>query len=665
MSTYTLTIGLVIREGLRTWRLDRTLPDSQLSFLDQATGALKTMSIAQLQRDVEAGRIQVVQEYPVALSSAEDTKLRLVKTVESLPVREQIGLRLRLGFVKHMLRRGLRKGMRRAIQAELDSLDGQLPFGVPPADVANAELSTKPGASAVMAWMRTFELSGGNPMALISGLCFRKMPRRLNPLVEEIARRKIRDFYCTRQRPSADKTKLLINRDLAQQAAKGRLEPELAQISTSTLRRLILDVSPYDRCVARFGSAYARNKWRYSLGGIDAKRPLARYEIDHTILDIIVVNDLTGLPMGRPTITVVVDAYSGYIVGLHINFWSAGLASALSAFKVAIRPKDSLLEFAGLKNLWLACGIPDLTVVDNGLEFHSPRFHAVAAHMAMDVLHCAVRQPWLKPMVERVIGEINGALPHHGRIEKQLTNYIPEKPERSACITFSALCKGLLKFVVDIHPFEVNERRLDRAYDLYAEGLATQLPPRLPTSLDALDIIMADTKILTVGNEGILHQYIRYNSRELQEMRRGIGPKFQTEIKVNHEDIDQIWLKNPRDNSWMRVPSCYPQYTVGLSTIQHQAIRAQKKKVLNHRNAEEVLIQSKLELIDTWHTAARAGKRAKRQELLALEGLASTNVFAAGGRSARDDAADTPRQIPISKDELLPIPKEYETYAFD
>jgi putative transposase len=665
MSTYTLTIGLVIREGLRTWRLDRTLPDSQLSFLDQATGALKTISVAQLQRDLEAGRIQVVQEYPVALSCAEDNKLRLVKTVESLPVREQVGLRLRLGFVKHMLRRGLRRGMRRAIQAELDSLDGQLPFGVPPADVANAELSSKPQASAVMAWMRTFELSGGNPMALISGFCFRKMPRRLNTLVEEIARRKIRDFYCTRQRPSAKKTKLLIDRELGQQVARGRLTPEQGQISTSTLRRLILDISPYDRCVARFGPAYARNKWRYSLGGIDAKRPLARYEIDHTILDIVVVNDLTGLPMGRPTITVVVDAYSGYIVGMHVSFWSAGLASTLSAFKLAIRPKDFLLESTGVKNKWLACGIPDLMVVDNGLEFHSPRFHSAAAHLAMDVLHCAVRQPWLKPMVERAIGEINGALPYQGRVEKQLTNYIPEKPDKSACITFSALCKGLLKFVVDIHPFEDDERKLERAYDLYAEGLATQLPPRLPTSVEALDIIMADSKTLTIGNEGALHQYIRYNSRELQEMRRGIGAKFQTEIKINHEDIDQIWLKNPRDNSWLRVPSCYPQYTVGLSTVQHKAIRAQKKKVLSHRNAEEVLIQSKLELIDIWHTAARAGKRAKRQELLALEGLASTNVFAGTSKLSRDAASDAQRQIPISKDELLPLPKEYETYAFD
>lgn len=159
------------------------------------------------------------------------------------------------------------------------------------------------------------------------------------------------------------------------------------------------------------------------------------------------MNDLTGLPMGRPTITVVVDSFSGYIVGIHVSFWSAGLANALAAFKIAIRPKDFLTEHAGLTNKWLAYGIPDLIVVDNGLEFHSKHFHTAAMHLATDVLHCAVRQPWLKPMVERAIGEINGYLPTAGRVEKQLTNYLPENPDKTACITFGALCTGLLKAV--------------------------------------------------------------------------------------------------------------------------------------------------------------------------------------------------------------------------
>jgi putative transposase len=661
MSTFTLTIGLVIREELRTWRLDRMTDDGRLVFFDLESGAPKTTTAAQLQRDLEAGRLQVVQEHPVALSQDDIVGTRLVQTFEHLPEHEQLGLKLRVGYVKYMKRCGLGKGMRPRIATALDRLKGRPPGEVPP-EVAVAVKKT-PSASSVMSWMRKFDESGGNPLALLSGNCFRKSPRRMHKLVEDIARRKIRDFYCTRKRPSARQTKLLIDRELEQQVARGRLEADESKISPSTVRRLITDISPYDRCVARYGPSYARNRWRYSLGGIDARRVLARYEIDHTILDLVVVNDVTGLPMGRPTITVVVDSFSGYIAGAHISFWGAGLANALAAFKIAIRPKDFLTEHAGLTNKWLAYGIPDLMVVDNGLEFHSPHFHLAAMHLATDVLHCAVRQPWLKPMVERSIGEINGYLPTAGRVEKQLTNYLPENPDKTACITFGALCMGLLKAIVDVHPFEVTHRRLDRAYDLYSEGLAGQLAPRLPASTSELDIIMASSKTLTVGNEGVVKSYLRYNSPELQDMRRRIGLRFTTQVKFNPEDLGHVWVQDPQQKGWMHVPSCLPEYTAGLSDVQHRAIRVQKKSILTLRNAEEVLTQSKLELTDMWSSAMRRGKRLKGAQLRAVSGFTSNEVFSGSGKPAAPVSA--PVVVPISKEELLPIPKEYETYEFN
>jgi putative transposase len=660
VSTFTLTIGLVIREGQRTWRLDRTLDDGRLVFIDLESGAPKTLTAAQLQRDLEARRLLLVQEHPVALSIQTETAAHLVQTIEDLPLMEQLRLRVRLAYVKHMLRCGIRKGMRSLIAAALTKLNGQPPAGSPP----NADERTHrtPSASSVMAWMRTFDASGGNPLALLSGNCFRKAPRRLHSLIEEVARRKVRDFYCSRKRPTAAQTKLQIDRELEKNAVRGRIDADDAKISMSTLRRLILDVSPYDRCVARYGPSHARNKWRYSLGGVQASRILQRYEIDHTILDIVVVDDRTGLPLGRPTITVVVDSHSGYIAGMYVSFWSAGLASTLAALKVAIRPKDFLTEHLGLTHKWLAYGIPDLFVVDNGLEFHSPQFHAAAMHLWADVLHCAVRQPWLKAMVERAIGEINRYLPTEGRVEPRLTNYLPLNPDKTACITFSSLCMGLIKAVVDVHPFETEGRRLERAYDLYSEGLATQLAPRLASSLDELDIIVAGSDMQSVGNEGVIKNYIRYNSPELQEVRRSVGLKFRTEVKFNPEDIGHVWVRHPREASWLRVPSCYPDYTDGLSEVQHKAIRALKKAELTHRNAEQLLNTAKLELTDMWSSAVRSGKRLKGAQLKALSGLTSGAVLSAPAKPQSPASVAAP--IPMTKEELLPLPKEFETYEF-
>ncbi|MCE4555588.1 transposase family protein [Pelomonas cellulosilytica] len=662
MSTFTLTIGLVIRDGQRTWRLDRTLDDSRNVFLDLESGAPKTISTAELQRDLLAGRLLVVQEHPVALSKQAESATQLVQTVEDLPEKEQRRLKYRMGIVKHMLRRGIRKGMRSLIRIELAKLPAQTVSELAEAETTSA--AQVPTASTVMDWMRKFDRSGGNPLSLLSGNCFRRASGRLHPLVLEIARRKVRDHYCTRKRPSASATKLVIDRELSVQADRGRIDAAEAAISISTLRRVIHEVSPFERCVARYGPAYARNKWRYSLGGIDAPRALARYEIDHTILDIVVVHDVTGMPMGRPTITVVVDGYSGYIAGFFISFWSASLASALSAFKIAISPKYFLTEHAELRHRWLAFGIPDLIVVDNGLEFHSRHFHAAAWHLATDVLHCAVRQPWLKPTVERTIGEINGYLPAAGRVEKPLNNYLPEQPEKHACITFGALCMGVLKAVVDVHPFEVSERRLDRAYDLYGEGLATQLAPRLASSFNELDIIMASAKTLTVGNEGVVKDYLRYNSPELQALRRRVGLTFRTEVKFNPENLHHVWVHDPLQKSWLHVPSCQAEYTEGLSAVQHRAIRASKKKELTLRNAAETLTRGRLELIDMWGGAIRSGKRVKSNFLKAAEGFTSTSTLGAASRKPESADAATPL-IPVTKAELMALPNEMETYAFE
>lgn len=653
---------MVIREGLRTWRLDRTLADSKHVFIDLETGAPKTISTAELQRELLAKRMRVVQEYPVALEREAENGIRVVQTVEDLPLREQRSLRYRVDLVKYLRKRGLRKGMREGIKKALEAWRSR---GVTEVGEDGSQRDDRvPSASTAMAWMRRFEESGSNPLSLLSGYLFRKPKERLPALVLEIGRRKVRDFYCTRKRPTARATKLLINKELAEQAARGRIDASSAEISTSTLRRLILEIPPYERSVARYGPDYARSRWRYSLGGISAPRVLARYEIDHTILDLVVIHDFNGMPMGRPTITVVVDSRSGYIAGFFISFWSAGLASALSAVKVAISPKNFYTEHAQLTHPWLALGIPDLIVVDNGLEFHSTHFHAAAMHLGTDVLHCAVRQPWLKPMVERTIGEINGFLPASGRVEKPLNNYIPIKPEKNACITFGALCAGLLKAVVDVHPFETNERSLDLAYDLYSQGLSTQLAPRLASSHDELDLIMAASKTLSIGNEGAIHQYLRYNSKDLQQMRRRIGENYRTRVKFNAEDMDHVWVQDPVEKTWLKVPSCQPEYTDGLSVVQHRSIRDFKKKELTLRNAAETLQRGRIELADMWSSSIRHGKRQKPKFLKSVEGFTSTSVLAHGSRKAKDAGA-TAAPIPLSKGELMPLPRELETYAFD
>lgn len=401
-------------------------------------------------------------------------------------------------------------------------------------------------------------------------------------------------------------------------------------ISYSTLRRQIKKVDGFALDSSRYGAAYARNKWRYSLGGAGCSRAMQRYEIDHTTLDIVVICDVTGLPLGRPTITVVIDSYSSYVVGFFISFWGPGLASTFSALKVAFSPKDAYeLSKLNIESPWHGMGVCELLVMDNGLEFHSPQMRALATRVHMDLLYNPVRTPWLKGCVERSLGELGHLLPNSGRVEKPRDNYIPISPEKTASITFSALCQGLAMAFVDVHANEPNQRKLARPIDLFRDSLEELPPPSLLGPTHEIDIVMAKQSTRQVGNEGVILNYLRYNSRELNSLRHQYGQRFQTEIRLLPDNLGHIYVRVPDSPNWIVVPCCYPEYTNNLSIVQHLAIRRYAKQELSRKNAEEVLNKYKAKLQAMWLSSVRQGKRLKSAQLKALSGLTSNHALGA------------------------------------
>jgi putative transposase len=83
----------------------------------------------------------------------------------------------------------------------------------------------------------------------------------------------------------------------------------------------------------------------------------------------------------------------------------------------------------------------------------------------------------------------------------------------------------------------------------------------------------SEVALQSVGNQGVIKNYIRYNSPELQDVRRSLGLRFRTEVKFNPKDISHVWVRLPRTAKWLRVPSCYPEYADGLSEVQRKVIR--------------------------------------------------------------------------------------------
>ncbi|AMP01546.1 integrase core domain protein [Collimonas arenae] len=600
MALFAFATGLTLRRGEQLLEFRRHLPNGQVQFEDPLTGRIYAWSMAKMYRDINSGELVIFRGdgMPPATAENDDSPkpLPLLPSLESLPAKHRKGLERRLDYINSCKKQGQTRGCRRQLQRLIQK-------------IAERRQESPPSASSVMQWWRTLDQNDACPASLVSGNLHRKRSRGLPESIIAIIRKILRKEYFTRKRYPLTRAHILINNTL--QNLRGS-DAKTSEISLSTARRYANEVGPYFKDVARYGPAYARNKWRYSLEGTVTHRVLERVEIDHTQLDMVVICDRSGLPLGRPTITVVIDAHSGYVLSFFISFWGTGLGPSLNAIKIGIMPKEDYCNGPTvLSNPWLGYGIFELIVVDNGLEFHSPQFQLAAWHLNADIQYCAVRQPWLKPSVERVLGTLELYLPAEGHVHKPLSNYLPPNPRETASITFSQLCYGLLKCFVDILPMEPNNRTLIEPFEVFRDGFERLPPPLLPSSFNEISLISAMSKTMSVGNEGVVFMYLRYNSVELQNLRRRTAHTFKTLIKFQPEDLNSIYVQDPTTKMWLLVPSCQPEYTYQLSIVQHHAIRKQLKGQLDSRNTAENLIRAKIDLIEMWADFLR-GNRGKK-----------------------------------------------------
>lgn len=93
------------------------------------------------------------------------------------------------------------------------------------------------------------------------------------------------------------------------------------------------------------------------------------WQCDHTPADIFVV-DSHGDPLGRPTLTTVIDTYSRCIMGIYLGLERPSAAVTGLALRHAILPKQYQRGYEP-QNLWESYGVPQYLYTDAGSDFTS------------------------------------------------------------------------------------------------------------------------------------------------------------------------------------------------------------------------------------------------------------------------------------------------------
>jgi putative transposase len=405
------------------------------------------------------------------------------------------------------------------------------------------------------------------------------------------------------------------------------------------IKRLIHEIPAYDIYAARFGADAARREFRSVMGHTISERPLDRAEIDHTILDLLVLDDETCLPLGRPYITLCIDHYSRCILGLFISFTPPSYMSVAECLKDCFRPKVWLkTAFPEIKNDWLAFGVMSTLVLDNGLEFHSESLQQACYSLGIEMNYAPRRQGWFKGTIERVIGTMNRAVAH-GTPGTSFANIMDKgdyDPAKHAVITLSRLQTIVRKWIVDVYHQQPHRTIQTSPADKWKSSIRLEDIP-LPDESTNFDVVMGRVGDKVLTHRGIEHEGLFYNSKELTELRLREGPKLKVEIRANDSDIGHIYVLNPSTSASYSVPALRQDYAKGLSLWQHNVIKRWQARDPNLGTGPDGWLQAKEDIAQLIEQDFQTKRRKTRKRVARFKEDTKRNQHQATGNNTESE----------------------------
>ncbi|MCU1006614.1 DDE-type integrase/transposase/recombinase [Stenotrophomonas maltophilia] len=226
--------------------------------------------------------------------------------------------------------------------------------------------------------------------------------RRLAPVVESLIDRAIEEVYLSREkRPVAAVVRRL-----------GRLAAEAGVVAPG--RRAVLariaQRDPLAVAKKRLGSHEGMARQAPSVNGLRVSRALEAVQIDHALVDLIVVSSVTRKPIGRPWLTVAIDVYTRCILGYYLSFDTPNQTSVAHTLEHAFFPKGAWMKKLGVDVSYPMFGKAECIHWDNAKTFQAKGVKAQCERYGIRIQERPVRSPHYGAYVERVIGTMMGAV---------------------------------------------------------------------------------------------------------------------------------------------------------------------------------------------------------------------------------------------------------------
>lgn len=440
-----------------------------------------------------------------------------------------------------------------------------------------------PHWNTVCRWKKKYCENGKDAFALADQhQCKGNHKERYVPEVIEIVENCVDRIYMKRERGTIEDTveevAVEINRENNQL-------PKSKQLPTPTRRlvKRIIDLIPaFDRHVARYGKVSAHRTFRSKLKHLVTNKPLEAAEIDHTKLDLFVIDDESHIPLGRPWLTICIDSHTRCILGIYIGFEPPSYLTVGKCLKHAFLPKVNLQQqFPDIRHIWEAHGVMEQLFVDNGLEFHSISLEKACFAFGVEIVYTPRKTPWFKGKIERFNRTINQSV-SHGIAGTTFSNIFEKDdydPAKHAVVTLSTLRLIIHKWIADYYHQKPHRGLGDvTPAAMWASSIT---PDEIALAHNPAEIDMLLGKAVLdkiVSHKGIEINNLLYNCPELMQLRRERGDTFKVEIRVDESDIGHLYVMLGSGQGYIEVPALNLDYAKGMTLWLHKICREYAKK---------------------------------------------------------------------------------------
>lgn len=293
----------------------------------------------------------------------------------------------------------------------------------------------------------------------------------------------------------------------------------------------------------------------------DATQPLEIVQIDHTQLDIILVDEEHRLPLRRPWVTVAVDVYSRMVLGFYVSFDAPGTHGTGLCIAHAILPKERWLARYNIKAEWPCWGFPSRLHADNAREFRGETLRRACEQYGITTEFRPIKTPEYGGHIERLLGtfarrihELPGAAPH----PRKRAEY---DSETEAALTLQELEEYLIVFITSVYHQEFHTgincspiARWKRAILGDDKHPGAGLFPR-PKDEERLRIDFMPIEERTIQNYGVTIDCVHYYSDVLRpyvRQKRNGSSRFT--FRRDPRDISAVYFWDPDLGHYAQVP---------------------------------------------------------------------------------------------------------------